>query len=69
MLKERFIDFSQSFHNRRVCCELLSHVDEGTDDINTHGHGVISGEDVRCLQGTVLGKDARQFGAAAAGWF
>jgi hypothetical protein len=64
---EGLIDFSEALEDGGIGGEVLPHLDEGTDDIDAHGHGAGAVEDVGGHKSAVLGEGHREITDVAFG--
>jgi hypothetical protein len=69
MSGESLFDNSEAFFQRGIGSEFLSQADEGTDDINTHGHSFWAIENIGCLERPMFGKGPRQRATSTAAGF
>src|ERR1700677_4042947 len=63
--KQRLLDRLQSRFKRGVGEQLLPHLDERPDDVNTHRHGPLAIQDRGCHDRPVLGENSWKLAAPA----
>ena len=60
MQQQRFVDLSEALQDRIVGGDGFALLDEGANNVDAHGHGLRTIQDVSGHNSTMLGKDIRK---------